>query len=198
MLFRPHYSFSLLLSVFLSVISLATSSTSAEEHSAVEFSKCSLKLSVKTKASQEMIWQLWADVENWKRFDTLLEYSYLEEGASFEKGATGYVKAYGAPRTRFELTFVDQGVSFVETLKLPLYHSLDLRRYFASGEKGETVFVHQVDFKGPLKGVLYYFLKDTFAEELPLVMGRLRDLAERLELEQAEDGPVATNPVPSQ
>jgi len=38
-----------------------------------------LKYSVETSASQSTIWRLWSDVKHWNKFDTLLEYSYLDE-----------------------------------------------------------------------------------------------------------------------
>jgi len=139
---------------------------------------CVLRLAAVTSASRETVWSLWADVENWKAFDTLLDYSRLDKGQSFMTGARGVVKAKGSPKTRFILTNVEPGVSFIETLQLPLGQKIDLVRYFEASEDNRTVFVHEVRFRGRLKQIAYWVAAGTFKKELPLVMGRLRDLAE--------------------
>ncbi len=145
-----------------------------------------LKYSVQTTAKQSTIWRLWSDVENWKKFDTLLEYSYLDEGHQFELGATGAVKADGASKTRFKLIEVTPGVSFTERLFVPLYQSIDLKRYFEESDQGNTIFTHEVVFKGRLRFLIYALAARSFKVELPLVMGRLRDLAEEQEFDSQE------------
>ncbi len=137
-----------------------------------------LKHSVETTAKPSTIWRLWSDVENWKKFDTLLEYSYLDDGQKFELGATGVIKADGASKTRFTLSEVTQGVSFTETLFVPLYQRIELKRYFEKLETGQTVFTHEVVFKGRLRFLIYAVAASTFKKELPLVMGRLKSVAE--------------------
>lgn len=137
-----------------------------------------LKYSVETTAKQSTIWRLWSDVENWKRFDTLLEYSRLDEGHYFEPGATGVIKADGANKTGFKLTQVTPGVSFTETLFVPLYQRIELKRYFEKSESGQTIFTHEVVFKGRLRFLIYAAAASQFKKELPLVMGRLKAVAE--------------------
>lgn len=137
-----------------------------------------LKYSVETTAKPSTIWGLWSDVENWKRFDTLLEYSRLDEGQHFEQGATGVVKADGAGKTRFKLTQVTPDVSFTETLFVPLYQRIELKRYFEKSESGKTKFTHEVVFKGRLRFLIYAVAASSFKKELPLVMGRLKAVAE--------------------
>lgn len=137
-----------------------------------------LKYSVETTAKQSTVWGLWSDVENWKRFDTLLEYSHLDEGQRFEAGATGVIKADGASKTGFRLTEVTPGVSFTETLFVPLYQRIELKRYFEKSESGQTIFTHEVVFKGRLRFLIYSVAASQFKKELPLVMGRLKAVAE--------------------
>ena len=145
-----------------------------------------LKYSVETSASQSTIWRLWSDVKHWNKFDTLLEYSYLDNGNEFEQGATGVIKAEGANKTRFKLQDVVDGVSFTETLYVPLYQSIDLKRYFEESDTGTTVFTHEVVFRGRLRFLIYAVAASTFKSELPLVMGRLKDVAEQEELSDIE------------
>ena len=144
------------------------------------------KYSLETSASKATIWRLWEDVENWKKYDTILQYSYLQDNAEFEAGAIGYVKAKGAPKTRFELIEVNKPTSFVESLKLPLFNSLLLKRYFEVNDSGKTTFTHEIEFKGPLRWLTHALIGSTFKKETPLVMGRLKDIAEMEEQEETE------------
>lgn len=165
---------SLIVGMFL--LSLSTSTLASNE---VEIlSDCSLKLAVETTASKETIWRLWSDVENWQKFDTILQYSYLENDAEFTKGAIGYLKAKGAPKTKFELIEVDEGVSFIEELKVPLYQTIKLQRYFEENQNGLTTFDHEVNFRGGLRHIYYALLAGTFKKELGVVMGNLKKVAE--------------------
>jgi len=138
-----------------------------------------LKYSVTTTAKKETIWQLWEDVENWKDFDTVVEYSYLENDSAFVQGAAGYVKSEGAPRTKFKLTKVNPGVSFTERLYVPLYQAIDLQRYFEDSPEGMTTFTHEVNFKGRLSFLIYAAAGKAFKRDLPLVMTRMKELAEK-------------------
>lgn len=155
----------------------------AADDGVVVLPNCSLKLSVETTASKSTVWGLWSDVGNWKKFDTLLEYSYLAENTRFEEGAVGYLKAKGAPKTRFVLVDVNESVSFVESLKIPLFQTIELQRYFEVNENGRTTFTHEVNFKGGLRYIMYALLAGTFRKELVKVMGNLKEVAENEELQ---------------
>ena len=138
-----------------------------------------MKLSIETNASKEQIWQLWSNVKEWKAFDERLEYSYLEDDQPFAAGAIGYVKGKGAPKTKFKLTEVKQGESFIEVLYLPLGQTIHLHRYFEPSAEDKTIFTHEVRFKGGLKGPYYLFLKGAFKKDLKLVMEKMKELAEK-------------------
>jgi len=163
-----------------SVGGLAVQGNSKEE--IVQIDACTYRLTLITKAKPETIWKLWEDVDNWKDYDTILQYSYLKDEAEFAVGAIGYVKAEGAPKTKFEIIQVDSGNSFIESLKLPLWSTLELKRYVSKNSDGDTVFTHEVEFKGWMKRAYYLLLAKTFKKELHLVMGRMRDLAETRDL----------------
>ena len=143
----------------------------------------SFKLSVATSANKATIWRLWSDVENWNTYDTILQYSYLLDDANFVAGAEGFVKAKGAPKTKFELIEVQAPLGFVERLKIPLYQAIELRRYFEPDAQGKTVFTHEVNFRGSLRWLAHALLGNNFRHETVRVMTRLRDLAERQERE---------------
>ena len=136
------------------------------------------KYSTTTSASKPTIWRLWTDVENWKKFDTLLEYSSLVESVSFGESAVGFLKAEGAPRTRFEIRNVIEGESFLVHLFLPLYQSIDQQRYFEANNTGGTTFTHEVTFKGGLSPIVYLLLSRIYKRETQLVVERLKVVAE--------------------
>ncbi len=147
---------------------------------------CSFKLSVHTSASKNTIWRLWSDVENWKEFDTELRYSYLVGDSKFSAGAIGYLKANGAPKTKFVLTEFEELESFTESLRIPLFQVIELKRYFEADSNGGTTFTHEVVFKGGLKFIMYSLLAGKFKRELVNVMENLKEVAEREELQQSE------------
>ncbi len=89
-------------------------------------------------------------------------------------------------RTRFVLKEVNQGISFTETLFVPLYQQIELKSYVlaipaSDTQKAHTLFTHEVVFKGRLRFLIYVAVAPSFKKELPLVMQRLRKLAEILE-----------------
>ena len=138
----------------------------------------SYSLTLNTTADKQTIWELWYDVENWKSYDTVLKYSYLEEGSDFAVGSFGYVKARGAPKTKFELVEVDLGNGFVENLKLPLWSSLDLKRRVVRLDNKTVAFTHEVEFKGRFKRVMYWLLAKRFKKDLKMVMTNMKTIAE--------------------
>lgn len=171
-------------SLFLAFISLVIFSPAYAGDEVVHLPNYSFKYSATTTASKETIWKFWSDVENWKDFDERLTYSYLSDGEKFETGATGYLKGKNAPKTKFELVEVNEFVSFIERLKMPLYQTVELQRYFEESEEGTTTFVHEVNFTGPLRAITYRLLCGPFKKDLKLVIESLKELAEADELQK--------------
>lgn len=152
--------------------------TQAIEPKIVSTGKYSYSLTLHTTASQQAIWGLWHDVENWKSYDTVLQYSYLVDDADFAVGAIGYVKARRAPKTKFELVSVDFGSGFVESLKLPLWSTLELKRRVVKLDDQTVAFTHEVEFKGRFKSLMYGLLAKRFKKDLKMVMDNMKVLAE--------------------
>lgn len=144
----------------------------------IELGYYSMKLSIETSASKADVWAIWEDVDNWKDFDERLQYSYLIDDAEFKAGATGLLKGKNAPKTRFVLAQVDQGVSFTQVLKLPLGQTVHLKRYFEKTENANTKFTHEVIFKGRLRSIYHLILAGPFKKDLKKVMPSLKKLAE--------------------
>ena len=48
----------------------------------------------------------------------------------FKSGVIGYLIAKSAPKIKFEQIEVNEAVSFIESLKIPLWQIIELHRYF--------------------------------------------------------------------
>lgn len=139
----------------------------------------SFKHSGTTQASEDFIWTLWTDVENWKQFDERIEYSHLIDTDIFAVGSRGVMKGKGAPRTAFEVIALDEGNSFTIKLELPLYQRVELQRYFEPSDINQTTFTHEVNFRGRLKSLYYLFLAGPFKSDLKLVIDEIQAIADR-------------------
>jgi len=144
----------------------------------IELPGFAFKYSTQTSASKATIWRLWTDVENWKQFDVVLEYSYLEDDANFAEDARGYLKADGAPRVGFEIQQLKPDESFTVNVEIPLYQAIKQQRYFEPSAIGTTVFTHEVRFSGGLSPLVYLLLQRNYKRETQDVVQRLKNLAE--------------------
>ncbi|MEM8529950.1 MAG: SRPBCC family protein [Chloroflexota bacterium] len=126
-----------------------------------------------THASKATIWDIWRDVDNWPEWDIELEYATLLE--DFAVGVVGTLKAKNAPESRFEITELTEGESFTFIVRLPLAR-LEIAHYFVDGE--QTIFVHDVAFRGPLGWLFGMLLGQQYATALPQAMELIQLKAE--------------------
>lgn len=168
---------SILKHILSATLFLACALLNAQEP--IQLENYSFKHSGTTSASREAIWALWTDVENWKLFDERLEYSQLIDTDTFTLGSRGEMKGKGAPKTAFEVIAMDEGHSFTIKLELPLYQRVELQRYFESSDIGETIFTHEVNFRGRLKSLYYLFLAGPFRSDLELVIEEIQAIADK-------------------
>jgi Polyketide cyclase / dehydrase and lipid transport len=71
-----------------------------------------------TLASPRAIWELYADVENWPKWDPALEWVKWPE--AFVEGGSGTMKPYGAPVSKFMMTRCDPNKGFTDVSPMPL------------------------------------------------------------------------------
>ena len=75
--------------------------------------------SVVTKeATKEQMWKLFADVNNWNKWDAGIEYAKME--GKFEKGNCFELKPKGGPQVKIELVEAIENKKFVDFTKFPL------------------------------------------------------------------------------
>jgi hypothetical protein len=103
------------------------------------------EFSIKTDATNEKIWSLWTDVENWKKWDDSVEYSNLD--GDFKNGARGFLKTLNGPKASFTLVDCVKNRSFTSRLKLPLC-TLDFVHELFRDENNVLKIRHKVKIYG--------------------------------------------------
>ena len=111
------------------------------------------EFSLETDVAKEIIWSLWADVKNWNKWNTAVEYSNFN--GNFENGTRGSVKTSDGSKEIFlffEIIDCVENKSFVERVKMPLC-VIDFGHELADG--GEKLKIkHYIKIHGPL--TFYY------------------------------------------
>ena len=69
-------------------------------------------------ATREQMWQLFADVNNWHKWDAGIEYASME--GRFEKGNFFYLKPKKGPKVKIELIETITNRKFTDLTKFPL------------------------------------------------------------------------------
>ncbi|WP_310482747.1 SRPBCC family protein [Chamaesiphon sp. VAR_48_metabat_403] len=127
-----------------------------------------------TTAPPATIWGIWTDVSNWSRWDTELRDSTLN--GAFILGATGILTTAAGRASRFRISQFNPGQSYTMTIDLPL-SSLNVYRYLHD-RSDDTVFTHEVSFKGLLAPLFWFLLGRKFRAVLPSVMSNIVRIAE--------------------
>ena len=116
----------------------------------------SVEASAEARATMGEIWELWADVAAWPKWDRELEWANLE--GDFRDGATGSLKPKGWPVSKFCITISEKGRSFTCTSKLPFTKMIFIHSVAACGE-GRVKITHRARIKGLLAPLLFLTLR---------------------------------------
>lgn len=76
------------------------------------------EVTLPTKASKQTIWDLWADVEGWPKWDDELE--YVKSFGEFKQGTRGELKPKGGPVVKTLISECTPLKSYTDESKLPL------------------------------------------------------------------------------
>jgi hypothetical protein len=128
---------------------------------------------LRTKATPEKIWNVWTNVDKWKQWDYNLEYSKLN--GKFAEGATGFLKSRRGPESRFVIDLVAKHL-LVVVIDIPFSKLRITRRIYP--QKSGCKFSHETSFEGPVGFVYGLLLGKRFRRELPIVMGKVKKIAE--------------------
>jgi Polyketide cyclase / dehydrase and lipid transport len=130
--------------------------------------------SIKTAASPEAIWSLWADVEAWPKWDHEVQTAQLH--GPFETGTKGTLKPKGGPRTSFTMTEVVPFRSFTDRSTLP-FATLDFHHSLHTDGTATTI-EHRVVMTGSLTFLFRRLIGTKIKRGLPVAVARLGRLAE--------------------
>ena len=132
--------------------------------------------SVKSKASEESIWKVMTDVENWKKWVGGLEYSKLN--GNFSEGVFGILKNLKGPKSKFCIKNVVNNKSFIMQSKF-LSCTMD-GIHEITNENGIIKIKLGVRIQGPLTFILKKFAESA-EKSLPIAAMKLSELAEVIE-----------------
>ena len=127
-----------------------------------------------TTASSDVIWNIWTDVPNWKRWDKGLKQASLN--GYFEEGVKGKLIPDKGPASTFIITELKKGQSYTFKTRIP-FGWLIVKRSMVQKE-GLLYFTHNVEFTGPFKKILGNKIGKNYRALLPEVMQTIKQIAE--------------------
>lgn len=132
-----------------------------------------IKHTLETKATPAQIWNVWEDVENWKKWDQDIELSQID--GPFQAGTTGCTKFVGTPLFKTLLTQVEPfklvvQEAYLSFAKVVSYQSMNQ-------VAGKTQVTFEVEIRGPLSlffaCMLGRFIKKKIPKEMEEMLKRV-------------------------
>lgn len=114
--------------------------------------------------NKEAIWQAWADVNDWPKWDSGLE--YCEISCDFEEGAQFILKPEGGPKVRLYLSEVVPNIRFTGYCKFPgavMYHAHELEEL----PNGNVKVTNTITVKGPFSFIWAKLVAKNVAKTVP-------------------------------
>jgi hypothetical protein len=126
-------------------------------------------------ATPEAVFDLWADVAGWSRWDTGIEQSRLD--GPFTTGSAGSLRPNGQGPVGFVLTSVVPGRSFSDETSLPGAAIRFIHTVEEAGP-GRVSITHRVEIEGPATDQIGATVGAGIREETPHAVAALARLAE--------------------
>lgn len=127
-------------------------------------------------APVERIWKLYADVNNWAKWDPDTKASALD-GKKFEAGATGWHQSPTGPRTPLRFVSVVPNESFIAESRSPLSKLQFDHQLVRSGDRVEVI--HRLEFTGLLAPFWGRVIGKIIYRGMPQTLGALKKKAEQ-------------------
>lgn len=129
---------------------------------------------IKVAATPEVIFRIYADVENWHTWDPDTKVATLE--GPFEVGSRGRLTPTKGNTVPMVLTHVVRDSCFTVESKIPLFRMVFEHELLS--QQGVTEVIHRVTFSGALTVLLGKMLARQLNSGLPVTLGKLKSLAE--------------------
>ncbi|MBL1415809.1 MAG: polyketide cyclase [Moritella sp.] len=131
--------------------------------------------SIEINSTPRHIFSIYKNVSNWHVWDKEVKESSLK--GSFIKGSSGSLTPSKGPKSKIELSEVEEDKSFTVESKLP-FCVMHFEHNLIS--KGDTVLVtHRVRFKGLLSFVFRNIIGKKIKNGFPITLKGLKSLAEK-------------------
>lgn len=126
--------------------------------------------------TKEAIWQAWADVKNWPKWDKALEYCEMNE--SFEEGAKFILKPKGGPKVTLCLSEVVPNSRFTDYCKFPGAVMYDAHEILTRPD-GRVQVTNIITVTGPLSFIWAKLVVKKVAKSVPEQTDRLIEYARK-------------------
>jgi hypothetical protein len=130
--------------------------------------------SIMTTASQEKVWDMSTDVQNWKQWIPEIKEAHLN--GRFDENAEGVLIPENGRKTVFKVKSCKPNFSFTLLAKLPLAQ-MYLRRMIGYHNQ-KTMVTQEIWIEGPLSGFWWRLLGKRYQQMMPQNLERFRALAE--------------------
>jgi len=127
-----------------------------------------------TNTPKELVWNTWANVENWPKWDKGVEWCRLD--GEFKVGTTYTLKPVGGPEAKAEIIDCQPFKRFADITRLPLA-KMEFAHELAEEKDGLHV-THRVTISGPLGFFFARVIGRDTARDLPETIARLISAAE--------------------
>jgi len=136
-----------------------------------------IKITRKTTAKPEAIWELWANVPGRTRWDDSLEHIKID--SEFKSGAFGAVKLKGQPERKFEILDCTPMTRYTDRFFLPMGGKMDWIHTINELGDGSREVTFDVSVSGPTSFILGPIMKKVLKSALPPTVDKLVAVAEQ-------------------
>lgn len=134
------------------------------------------EVTIETNATKERIWELWSDVENWKKWDGEVQQSELN--GRFETGTMGMLKPTNGPKSKFIIKSATFPIEFTTSSSLPLA-KMDFVHKLTE-KNGKLLLTHGVEISGITTFLFSRVIGKKIIAELPKAMQSLSEMAKQV------------------
>lgn len=121
------------------------------------------------------VWNAWADVDHWHRWDTDIEYARLD--GDLREGQTFTLKPRGGPNVKIMFTRLQPLAGYTDLVKFPLARMTGIHDMAETPEGVRLTVTIRVE--GPLAWLWRRIVAQGVADEAPAQLRALVDYAQR-------------------
>jgi len=131
--------------------------------------------SILTSASPEKVWQLWADVKNWKNWEPSILSSSID--GEFDTDAHGILIPVNGPSTPFTISSCQPNFTYTVYTRLP-FATMYIRRLIGYNNH-KTMITNEVWMEGLLSSFWWRIVGRKYQQMLPQIMEKFKLLVEK-------------------